>query len=94
VLSAAQAGQGLLAGRGVGSISRGTSWDRRPPNAVDPVMARRVVELLQTTYRGFNHQTSVPERDGGRVIYERVPSGEWRGPSGTWRAATQPRPDA
>jgi hypothetical protein len=71
-------------------MARGTRGGR-PANAVDPGMARLVVELDQTTYRSFNHQTSDPERDGGRVSHERVASGQYRGRSGTWRAVTQPR---
>ncbi len=40
---------------------------RRPANAVDPELARRVVELAQTTYQGFNQQhltEMLAEREG------------------------------
>jgi hypothetical protein len=30
------------------------NWARRPVNAVDVGVARRVVELATTTYQGFN----------------------------------------
>jgi transposase len=68
VLSPAQAGQLLgLAERqlrrlraryrqeGAGALAHGNRG-RRPVNAVDPDLAKRVLELAQTTYQGFNQQ--------------------------------------
>lgn len=55
--------------RGVAAVIHGNRG-RRPVNALDPVIAKRVIELASVTYRGFNqhHLTEMlAEREGIEV---------------------------
>jgi hypothetical protein len=57
------------AGLGAAALSHGNRA-RRPVNAVDPELARKVVELATTTYAGFNqkHLTELLVEERGLAI--------------------------